>query len=162
MNEATHECGHTLDLVITRQTDSILSSKPEIGRFFSDHNVINCSLTLNSVKPPPSVKSVTYRKVRDIDIKQLRKNLASSELIHITTSNIDLDVLVDNYNSTLSGLLDHYAPLRRKTVTDRPRVPWFNDDIRSAVSGRRRAERKWRSSKQPYHHTEFKKANDTE
>jgi hypothetical protein len=106
------------------------------------------------------VKSVTYRKVWDIDIKELKKNLASSELIHNTTNNIDLDALVDNYNSTLSVVLDHHAPLRTKTVTDRPHVPWFNDDIRSTVRARRQAERKWRSSKQPHHLAEFKKAKN--
>ena len=53
-------------LVITRETDSVLLGSPKIGHFISDHAVVNCSL--NSVKPSLSKKSVTYRKIKDINI----------------------------------------------------------------------------------------------
>ena len=32
----THERGHTLDLIITRATDTVVHGIPTIGRFFSD------------------------------------------------------------------------------------------------------------------------------
>jgi len=66
------------------------------------------------------------------------------------------------YKFCLSKLLDEHAPSRTKVVANRPRLPWFNSDIRSAITARRRAERKWRSSKQPDYLAEFKKAKNYE
>ena len=51
------------------------------------------------------------------------------------------------YNNTLSSTLDRHAPLITRTVINRPTVPWFNDDVKSAKRSRRRAERKWRQTK---------------
>ena len=56
-------------------------------------------------------------------------------------------MMVSCYNSTLSSILDKYAPLKTKSVANRKRVPWFNDKIKDAVKARRRAKRKWRYSK---------------
>ena len=47
--------------------------------------------------------------------------------------------MVSCYNSTLSSLLDKYAPLRTKSVANRKRVPWFNHKIKDAIKARRRA-----------------------
>ena len=64
---------------------------------------------------------------------------------------------VSCYNSTLSSLLDKYAPLRTKSVANRKRVPWFNHKIKDATKARRRAERKWRYSKSAQDLSVFKK-----
>ena len=41
----THIHGHTLDLLITRQSDVIRPKEPETERYFSDHAVVLCDLT---------------------------------------------------------------------------------------------------------------------
>ena len=38
VNEPTHESGHTLDLIITRQCDSLLANIPVTDCLFSDHS----------------------------------------------------------------------------------------------------------------------------
>ena len=53
---STHEGGHTLDLVITREHDDVIKSAPVIDRFMSDHAAVLCPL--NSVKPPAVVKKI--------------------------------------------------------------------------------------------------------
>ena len=55
--------------------------------------------------------------------------------------------LVDCYNTTLAGLHDRHAPLKTKTVTVRPQGPWHSEEIREAKRVRRRAERKWRTTR---------------
>ena len=40
--------------------------------------------------------------------------------------------MVSCYNSTLSSLLDKYAPLRTKSVANRKRVPCLNLKIKDA------------------------------
>ena len=51
-------------------------------------------------------------------------------LLQIYTS--ELDKLVDCYNTTLADLLDHDAPLKTNTVTVRPQVPWYSEEVRVA------------------------------
>ena len=41
----------------------------------------------------------------------------------------------------MTSLLDKHAPLQKKTITVRPRVPWFNNEIKEAKRLRRRNER---------------------
>ena len=48
-------------------------------------------------------------------------------------------------NSTLSFLLDKYAPETVKRVPDRPDSAWYNSTIRDAKKARRRAERRKKS-----------------
>ena len=59
----------------------------------------------------------------------------------------DLESLVACYNNTLKTTLDKHAPLKSKTVTIRPSVPWFSEKIKEAKRQKRKAEDKWRSSK---------------
>ena len=47
----------------------------------------------------------------------------------------------------LAGLLDCHAPLKTKTVTVRPQVPWYSEEICEAKRARRRAERRWRTTR---------------
>ena len=74
----THNLGHTLDLIITRQFDSIIKNNPIIGQFFSDHAAILCDL--NSIKPEASVKTVTYRNFKSVNIESFKSDLANSAL----------------------------------------------------------------------------------
>ena len=69
----------------------------------------------------------------------------------------DLDKLVDCYNTTLVDLLDRHAPLKTKTVTVRPQVPWYSEEMREAKRERRRLERKWRSTRSAADFELFKK-----
>ena len=91
----THEGGHTLDLVIIRQYDQVIKSAPMIDRFISDRAAVLCQL--DSVKPCTAVKEISYRQLKSIDMDALRADLTTS-------------VLCTNNNSTLSSLLDKYAP----------------------------------------------------
>lgn len=50
------------------------------------------------------------------------------------------------YNDSCSTILDRHAPQIKKTVTVRPRVPWYNDNIEAAKRERRKYERIWRAS----------------
>ena len=50
-------------------------------------------------------------------------------------------------NTTLAGLLDRHAPLKTKTVTVRPQVSWYSEEICETKRAHRRAERKWRTTR---------------
>ena len=89
----THELDHTLDLVITRQSDTVLLQQPTVGRFFSDHAVVICSL--NSARPCLRTKFHSYRKLKSVDVDALKIDLSESS---VCKKNIaDLDGLVGCY-----------------------------------------------------------------
>lgn len=91
------------------------------------------------------VKKITYRKIKSIGLDLFRKDLRLSVLCNKIYPS--LDDLVSGYDSSLSSKLDKHAPLKTKTLVCRRRVPWFNSDIKSAIKAKRKAEKKWRSSK---------------
>ena len=74
----THQHGHTLDLIITRQSDSIIDSSPVPDYMISDHISLLCNLSF--VKLPLPVKNTAYRKIKAIDTKLLTSELRVSEM----------------------------------------------------------------------------------
>ncbi len=134
----THKDGGTLDLVVTRESDSPFCGLPYVDYRISDHDTI--LMKIKSDKPQHVIKEVTYRKFDSIDMDSFRKDLASSELC--TDPSDTLDLLVEQYNDTLTGLADKYAPLQSKEMAVRQMQPWFNNDIKVAKQLRRKLERK--------------------
>ena len=98
VEKPTHISGHMLDLFITRCSDSLLSAKPIAHFLFYDHITVLCDLELG--KPPPKVKQVSSRKIKEIDREKLQGDLLSSELYQNTPDT--LDELVNSYNTTLA------------------------------------------------------------
>ncbi|XP_068735435.1 uncharacterized protein [Montipora capricornis] len=123
----THILGHTLDLVITSQSDQIIRSTP----------------------------TVSYRKIKSVDVESVNADLAESDLCRNPPD--DLDELVACYDSTLRTVMDKHDPVQTRTIVVRPRVPWYTDGIRQAKKERRKAERKWRSSKLEFDLAVFKR-----
>ena len=138
----THRCGHTLDLIITREINSLIGTTPISDCYFSDHCTVLCDLTLR--KPALAVKQVSYRKLKIIDISEFKIDLRESSLCRDAPQ--DLNKLVANYNSVCSGVMDKHAPIVKKTIVTQSRVPWFNDTIKAAKRERRKYERIWRTT----------------
>ena len=147
-----HIHGHTLDLVITRQSDQIVRSTPRVDRYLSDHASVLRSL--HGRKPPLGIRTVSYRKWKSVNLYSLNTCLANSDLCKHSPEN--LEDLVSCYNKTLQTAMDKHAPLQTWTIVSRPRVPWYNDEIRQAKRDRRKAEKKWRRTKLHTDLTEFK------
>ena len=108
----------------------------------SDHCMVLCKLT---DKKPYLLTKVRYRKIKFIDIESLKK------YIQLTTLCLEppeaIDDLMTCYETTLSDVLDKHAPLIIKTITVRPCVPWFSDEIKTAKQLRRKRERVWRRTR---------------
>ena len=74
---ATYIHGHTLDLIVTRQWQSVISA-PQVDRLFSEHVAITCSLQIT--KPATFVvKGHNYGNIRSVNIDELRKDLRDCE-----------------------------------------------------------------------------------
>ena len=153
VKEPTHVAGHTIDLVISREGDDFVKSV-SVSSQFSDHFIINVSVCLE--KTPVTTKTITYRKVRSIDMSGFAADIQTSALILDPPSG--LDELVDTYNEILTDLLDKHAPLKTKQMAERPLLPWYSKDIQAAKRHRRQCERLWKRTGLTVHYEMFKAA----
>ena len=74
----THISKHTLDLMITRQSDPLGISVPWTDYLFSDHMPVHCQLTIS--KPSLRKTQISFRKIKSINVDTLCKELSSSDL----------------------------------------------------------------------------------
>ncbi|XP_068724147.1 uncharacterized protein [Montipora capricornis] len=130
----THRSGNTLDLIITRDLDGLVQTTPISDSFLSDHYAVLSELTLRM--PATTVEEICYRKTKAIDIESFKDDLRESRLCQNPPD--EIADLVSCYCSTMTSLLDKHAPLQKKTITVRPRVPWFKNEIKEAKRLRRR------------------------
>lgn len=135
----THDCGHCLDLIITRCESDIIVSDPHTTLRISDHDIVQTTLRLPT--PSLSVKNVKYRKIKQINIDNLCSDIIDSELCE--TSNKPCEKQIEIYNKVLTELLDKHAPLKEKTIVSRPCTPWFTSELKAAKQQRRKAERQF-------------------
>ena len=144
VDQPTHRKGHTLDLVITRDTSRLLRSPPVIsisgvgdltGASSCDHYAVWCYL--NIARPKTISKTVTYRSLRKIPIHDCR-----ADILRVVECNSETaGALVEQYNGKLQALTDKYAPPQNKTITLRPHAPWYTEALRREKRERRKCER---------------------
>ena len=142
VTEATHIGGHTLDLVLIRQDSQLLQSN-SVKAFFSDHGCVHCNLT--GYKPKISKSVITYRNFKRIAQTDFAKDIEESLLSRQPAGS--LNELVEQYNSTLTGILNKHAHQKTKSMSLRPSVPWIQENVFNAKRKRRRLERCWRKTK---------------
>ena len=80
-----------------------------------------------------------------MDLNSLQSDLAATDLCRNPPE--VLEDLAKCYNSTLKVVLDKHAPLITRSIKERPRVPWFNEEIKTAKRERRKAEKRWRRTR---------------
>ena len=154
----THIHGHTLDLIISRQSDNVIIGQPwSDDTLLSDHFPVNC--LLNSSKPPLPVKQISFRRICSIDLQLLRKDISESILCS-ESSVSSLNELVLSYDVTLRSILDKHAPMQTKKVSSRVQVPWFTDQVRKEKKKRRKAEKRWLKSKSEQDYQTYKMARN--
>ena len=113
---ATHISGHWFDLIITCSFNDITVISPHPSMFQSDNCFIECSLSISSTAT--TVKEVSFRKWKDIHLEAFKGDILASELKELPVTD-----LATTYDRTLRSILDKHAPVQRKILLVRPRVP---------------------------------------
>ena len=103
--------------------------------------------------PRAAKKLVNYRKLQSIDIPSFCEDITTSSL---NTATGTVNELIERYIIGLCFILDDHAHLIEGIVTDRPNVPWYNEQIRDAKRLRRRIENKWRDTNLVSSHKAFR------
>ena len=161
IKEPTHIHGHTLDVFITRQNNSILEDCPTVldpclcdlkGNPSGDHFAIKTEIRAS--KPKDKEKEVTFRRLRAIPMDDLIDNIQSSAALNASHETVNQQT--DAYNSSLRGIINKLAPPMKKKVKGRPIAPWYTDDIQEKKRTRRKAERMWIKSGLEIHRQIYK------
>jgi hypothetical protein len=86
-------------------------------------------------------------ETKSVDIQSLKRDLVSSNLWNDlvdgqTDSTVNgLILLVQSYNETLSEIINRYSNFISRTMSVRPAVPWYDDNIKAAKRKSIKAER---------------------
>ena len=138
----THELGGTIDLVITtpemkERLGPISVDESVTG---TDHYLVSFNLAVNLHENAKKDREISYRKFKDIDLEEFKKDLRASELCSHQNEEVMLDEAVKLYNETLIGLMDKHCPVQVKKVKINT-SPWMDEELRDLRRMRRRAER---------------------
>ena len=146
-------------ILLWQEIEVILASPPSACRYFSDHAPVLWDVAIN--KPSFQTRIIKFRKTKSLDAESLSNDVVLTGLCDRGNSDpitpLDLDVLVEDYTTTLSQVLDRHAPLRTKKVLARPKIPWYTSEIAEAKRRRRKAELRWRRTRSQEDWLAFKK-----
>jgi hypothetical protein len=138
-----------LDLVFTRDDDSISEVKlfPPLGS--SDHNILNWEYQLTDI--PEDV--VEYkRSVWKADINAMREHLHSTDWESTMVGPVEDSW--SYFKSVILHLVETYCPLIPMKKRNRP--AWLTSEIKTAIRKKSRAWSLYRSTGYSYHETEYK------
>ena len=145
IDKPTHNSGHLLDYIITRKDISGVSNV-YVSDFICDHRALHVSLTCNRVHPER--KQIDVRSLKRITYDALEADLIG---VNIDRECTDVNIVVRQYDASLSSLLDKHAPSKRIYVVDRPMNDWMTDDILVLKALRRKYESLWRKTRLTVH-----------
>ncbi|XP_041453152.1 uncharacterized protein LOC121406196 [Lytechinus variegatus] len=144
ISEPTHKRGHTLDLLIVRESEGIIDNIRVLPAMPSDHAAIMFTAAL--ARPPASRQQVRHRMLRSIDYEQFSRDIEGNFSNIGDLDDLDLAQKVDTYNSTLKAALDKHAAISSRSIQLRPHAPWYDESLKARPRKLRSAERKWRKS----------------
>uniref|UniRef100_A0A8D3CAG4 Reverse transcriptase domain-containing protein n=1 Tax=Scophthalmus maximus TaxID=52904 RepID=A0A8D3CAG4_SCOMX len=96
--------------------------------------------------PSSSSLSKLIRNICFRNLKKINPEHLAADFQHLSTFFSSADEAVDYYNSHLSSLLDHHAPVKTKEVTFTRSAPWFSDGLRKMKAAGRVLERCYKTS----------------
>ncbi|KAK6171545.1 hypothetical protein SNE40_019711 [Patella caerulea] len=119
VNTTTHNQGHTLDLVITRQKH-LINNLSVRDKLLSDHFPI--ILNLNIRKEQFETRQISFRKFKSLNDADLSSSLCSSNLNSIYQIN-DVNSKAAYFNKCVQNIIDDLAPIHTKIFRLRPSAP---------------------------------------
>ena len=149
----THNEGHMLDCLISNEPDKCHQSAiTDVG--LSDHFIITSNVDY-CPKTITQYKTITYRKIKEINMDALSSDLVNEIGCRKVLDTDNFGEAILEYNNALSSVLDLHAPLLTLTIKDVKGTPWFDREYIELRRRRRKAEKLWRSTKLIVHKEHF-------
>ncbi len=98
-------------------------------------------------KPEVQTKEIRFRKLREINLEDLKSDIASADLIMADYNETPMAELANLYDSNLKEILEKHAPIISKVLRIKTVSPWFNNEVRQVKREKRAAEAKWKKTK---------------
>ena len=117
-----------------------------ISDFISDHRALHVSLTCS--RAHPERKQIDVRSLKRIQCDVLEADLFG---VNIDKECTDVNLVVRQYDASLSYLLDKHAPSKRIYVVEIPMNDWMTDDILVLKALRRKYQSLWRKTRLTVH-----------
>ena len=127
VNFPTHKAGNTLDLVITEMGSKLEVARSFPGPFWSDNCAIDLIVKLPTVSSVQEADTISVRKLRELDYDRFIEDVHISDFLSIS----DLSELVFRMEKNMQEALDKQAPLKKKQLPIRTRVPWYTNELKS-------------------------------
>ena len=134
VNFPTHIHGHSLDVMIFSKGCDVLSVSPSGA--ISDHFSVIAELKIPTDHSHTVPKTITYRKLKVINMEAFKADIKNSNLIKNPKSNAS--ELAQQYDSVLSTLISTIK------ISPKPPNPWMTPAILASKRHRRYLERVWR------------------
>ncbi len=93
-------------------------------------------------KPEVQTKEIRFRKLREINLEDLKSDIASADLIMADYNETPMAELANLYDSNLKEILEKHAPIISKVLRIKTVSPWFNNEVRQVKREKRAAEAK--------------------
>ena len=145
IDKPTHNSGHLLDYIITRKDSSGVSNL-YVSDFISDHRALHVSLTCS--KAHLVRKQIEVRSLKRTHWDALEADLIG---VNIDRGCTDVNLVVRQYDASLSSLVNKHAPSKRIYVVERPMNDLMTDDILVLKALRRKYESLWRKTSLTVH-----------
>ena len=145
INFPTHRGGHTLDLFIGRSLSRYTVSKFEPTFLsFTDHLAVSCDIDI-PVFPRPVQTEKKVRLFKGFVVSDFTTDLLNSGINYII--DLDLDLYVNAFMSTIHSLLDKHAPWKTVKCSLKTNQPFYTRELREQKRLRSRLESIWRRNK---------------
>ncbi len=142
VEEPTHVKGHTLDIVITPNRDTLLMDMHVTEIDLSHHFLVDFDLPVMGDRVKEQ-RTITYRS-KNVNNVEFKNDLKES--LNSLPPTTDLLVKMNNYHTALTDVVNKHAPVITKTINVVPTAPWFDTEYANLRKLRRKAEKKYRKS----------------
>ena len=158
VEQPTHQSGHIIDLILTRECDNVVSSVKTTS-LFTDHFAIECTLSLP--KKEFLARTVQFRPMHKLKMDTFRNDIQNKCAQLLSDKDNNIDDLVKNFNQSLRDTLDAHVPITTKKTQIRPVNPWYDNDIHIQRQLKRKHERRWKNTNSPENLNRFLQQRDS-
>ena len=97
--------------------------------------------TLATPSKLTELKRISYRRTKDININHLKTKI--NQALPTNHDYNSSDNIVHKYNKALTEVMDKLAPVKTKTVSNIPKLPWFHNNLACEIRKRKWLEKIW-------------------
>ena len=110
-----------------------------------DHCAIDLIVKLPTVSSVQEADTISVRKLGELDYDRFIEDVHISDLLSIS----DLSELIYRMEMNMEEALDKQAPLMKKQLPIRTRVPWYTNELKKAKANNKEEEKEFGENIEP-------------